>query len=114
MELQRCHDEAQTLALAQQLKNKDIPEGGPHRATDKDLVTRRCVRAFVNSDESHTSYLDLGSIVGSLDVLGFMVWELAAEATNSTGYYIENGISKRYRDGVDIICRHLIGYLLTT
>jgi len=57
MELQRCHDEAQTLALAQQLKNKDIPEGGskavvlvePHRATDKDLVTRRCVRAFVNS-----------------------------------------------------------------
>lgn len=56
-ELRILHDEAQTLALAQQLKNKDIPEGGskavvliePHRASDKELVTRRCARAFVDA-----------------------------------------------------------------
>ena len=62
-------------------------------------------------DESHNLYMDLGSIVGSLDILEFMVWELVAGTTNSPGYYIENGISKRYCDGVDIICRHLIGYV---
>ena len=62
-------------------------------------------------DESHNPHLDLGSIIGSLDILEFMVWELVAGATNPTGYYIENGISKRYCDGVDIICRHLIGYV---
>ena len=45
-------------------------------------------------------------------MLGFMVWELVAEATNSTGYYIENGISKRSCEGVDVTCRHLIGYVL--
>ena len=44
-------------------------------------------------DESHNSYLDLGSIIGSLDMLEFMVWELVARTTNSTGYHIENGIS---------------------
>ena len=65
----------------------------------------------VGSDESHNLYMDLGSIVGSLDILEFMVWELVAGAINPTGYYIENGISKRYCDGVDIICRHLIGYV---
>ena len=66
------------------------------------------------SDESHNPHLDLGSIIGSLDMLGFMVWELAVGTTNSTGYYIENGIYKRYREGVDVTYRHLIGYALGT
>ena len=64
------------------------------------------------SDESHNSYLDLGSIIGSLDMLEFMVWGLVVRTTNSTGYYIENGISKRSCEGVDVTCRHLIGYVL--
>ena len=62
-------------------------------------------------DESHNSYLDLGSIIGSLDMLEFMVWGLVVRTTNSTGYYIENGIFKRSCEGVDDTRRHLIGYV---
>ena len=64
------------------------------------------------SDESHNPYMDLGSIIGSLDMLGFMVWELAVGTTNSTGYYIENGMDKRSCEGVDVTRRHLIGCVL--
>ena len=59
------------------------------------------VASVRDCDESYNPHLDLGSIIGSLDMLGFMVWELVVETNYSTGYYIENGIYKRYRDGVD-------------
>ena len=45
-------------------------------------------------------------------MLEFMVWELVVKTTNSTGYYIENGIFKRSCEGIDVTCRHLIGYVL--
>ena len=59
--------------------------------------TYRMISTYIEHDESHNPHLDLGSIIGSLDMLGFMVWELVAETNYSTGYYIENGIYKRYR-----------------
>ena len=69
------------------------------------LSTYRMISTYIEHDESHNPHLDLGSIIGSLDMLGFMVWELVVGTTNSTGYYIENGICKRYCEGVDVTPR---------
>ncbi len=50
-EVERLYDEAYGLAFAQQLKNKDIPEGGSKAAVLLEPQTRldRAVKAFINS-----------------------------------------------------------------
>lgn len=50
-ETERLYDEVYALAFAQQLKNKDIPEGGAKCAIllEPGADTTRCVKAFVNS-----------------------------------------------------------------
>jgi len=51
LEFERLYDEAYNLAFAQQLKNKDIPEGGAKAAilVHPDGRVSRSVKAFVNS-----------------------------------------------------------------
>ena len=56
IESQRMYDEAYSLAFAQQLKNKDIPEGGskavclvrpgPYSKEDPKYLVRKSVKAF--------------------------------------------------------------------
>ncbi|MCA9284690.1 MAG: NAD-glutamate dehydrogenase [Phycisphaerales bacterium] len=50
-EAERLYDEVYGLAFAQQLKNKDIPEGGAKAAIllEPDIDTSRSVKAFVDS-----------------------------------------------------------------
>ena len=50
-ESERLYDEVYGLSFAQQLKNKDIPEGGAKAAIllEADAGTDRCVKAFVDS-----------------------------------------------------------------
>jgi len=53
----RHYDEAYNLATAQQLKNKDIPEGGskavvlirPSEISQQQILVRKCVKGFVDS-----------------------------------------------------------------
>ena len=49
-ESERLYNEAYGLAFAQQLKNKDIPEGGAKAAllVESSVETTRCVKAFVD------------------------------------------------------------------